>query len=132
MSEKAFSHPLGRRDLLKAAALAAASGSVLARPSTAAASVTANAIVHPGMLHTQTDLDRMAAQVGAGAQPWTAGWNVLTANSHSASTWTPDSASIVYRGSGYPENYGQLYNDVAAAYQNALRWHISGDTAHAT
>jgi hypothetical protein len=36
----------------------------------------------------------------------------------------------VYRGSGWDNNYPVLYNDIAAAYQNALRYHISGDTAH--
>jgi hypothetical protein len=121
---------VNRRVVLKAAAgigAAAAAVAVTGWPSAAWAAFT-----HPGMLHTQADLDRMASKVGAGAQPWLAGWNKLVANSHSQSTWTPNPAATVYRGSGTPENYGQLYNDIAAAYQNALRWKITGDTAHAT
>jgi len=81
------------------------------------------------MLHTQADLDRMAAKVSAKAQPWTAGWNRLTANSHSQSTWKARPLATVIRG-GTGQNYAQLYNDIHAAYQNALRWKITGSTAN--
>jgi LPXTG-motif cell wall-anchored protein len=37
----------------------------------------------------------------------------------------------VYRGAGSPQNYATLYNDIHAAYQNALRHHVGGDGAHA-
>jgi Alginate lyase len=87
--------------------------------------------VHPGLLHTQADLDRMAAKVAAGAQPWTAGWNRLVASSISQSTWKPNPLPIVYRGTTDQDNYGTLYNDIHAAYQNGLRYHVSGDAAHA-
>jgi hypothetical protein len=85
---------------------------------------------HPGMQHTQADFDRMAASVKANAQPWKAGWDRLVANSHSQSGWKPNPQATVYRGSGTPENYRTLYNDIHAAYQNALRWKVTGDTAH--
>lgn len=86
--------------------------------------------IHPGLLHTQSDLIRMQIMVSAGTQPWLEGWNKLTANSHSLSTYTMQGpVDTVYRGSGWPENYSKLYNDIAAAYQNALRWNINGDTA---
>lgn len=73
----------------------------------------------------------MAAQVSAGRQPWQAGWDRLVSNSHSSSSWTPNPQADIVRGSGCGENYSIAYNDIAAAYQNALRWKISGDTAHA-
>jgi Alginate lyase len=72
----------------------------------------------------------MRVQVRERAQPWLAGWQRLTVNKHSVSTWQPHPSPVVYRGSGYPENYATLYNDIHAAYQNALRYHISGDTTH--
>jgi len=81
------------------------------------------------MLHTDADFARIRAKLKAGAQPYTAGWNVLTANRHAQSTWKPNPLPIVYRG-GSPQNYPTLYNDIHAAYQNALRWKITGDTAH--
>jgi hypothetical protein len=83
------------------------------------------------MLHTRADFERMAAKVAAGAQPWRAGWERLVANPHSQSGWQARPAATVYRGSGSPENYGTLYNDIHAAYQNALRWKVSGDAKHA-
>ena len=54
------------------------------------------------------------------------------ANGHSQSTWKARPLATVVRGadSGLPQNYGVMYNDIHAAYQNALRWKISGDTTH--
>jgi hypothetical protein len=100
---------------------------VAASPATAAGT----SFAHPGMLHTQADLDRMRAMVNAGKQPWQAGWDRLVANSHSAAGWTPRPLEMVCRGGSDPQNYPILYNDIHAAYQNALRWKITGDTAHA-
>lgn len=116
--------------MLKATGVAAGAvgiGTALA-PSPAAAAGTAYA--HPGLLHTRADLDRMAAKVKAGAAPYTAGFARLTANRHAQSGWTANPQAIVYRGAGSPQNYTTLYNDIHAAYQNALRGHISGDSAH--
>ena len=93
----------------------------------------AQAFIHPGLLHSALDFDRMTAKVAAGAQPWKTGWDKLAANAHSSLSWTPKPAAVVYRGLDgiHAENYGQLYNDVAAAYALALRWKISGDAAYA-
>jgi hypothetical protein len=110
-----------------AAGAVAAGTAVAAAPAAAAGGVFA----HPGMLHTQADLHRMAAEVKAGAEPYAAGFARLTANRHAQSTWTANPQATVYRGSGTPENYATLYHDIHAAYQNALRWHITGITAHA-
>jgi hypothetical protein len=82
------------------------------------------------MLHTQADFDRMAAEVRADAAPYKAGFAVLAANSHAQSTWRPNPLATVVRG-GDGTNVGTLYHDVHAAYQNALRWKVTGDTAHA-
>ncbi|KUN82234.1 Tat pathway signal sequence domain protein [Streptomyces griseoruber] len=117
--------------MLKAAGVAAGATAlgVTAAPSTSAASTAGYA--HPGLLHTRADLDRMAAKVKAGAAPYTAGYARLTANGRAQSGWTPRPQATVYRGSGSPENYALLYKDLAAAYQNGLRYHVGGDTAHA-
>ena len=85
---------------------------------------------HPRGLHTQADLDRMTAQVAAGAHPWIDSWNILIANPHSSLSWTARPVPTVIRG-GTGENYSLLYDDIAAAYACALRWYISGDTAYA-
>ncbi|MBW8799897.1 MAG: alginate lyase family protein [Streptomyces sp.] len=102
-----------------------------AHTTTSAAASTTVTYAHPGLLHTQADLNRMATKVAAGAQPWTSGWGRLTANSHASSNWVANPQSSIVRGSGCSENYTIAYNDIAAAYQNALYWRITGDTAHA-
>ena len=86
---------------------------------------------YPALLHSDSDVERMATNVRAGTQPWLAGWNKLVANPHSQSTWSPRPAATVTRGGSGAQNYTLLYNDIHAAYQNALRWKVSGDTAHA-
>ncbi|MPY59451.1 alginate lyase family protein [Streptomyces spongiae] len=98
-----------------------------AAPATAAGAT----FSHPGMLHTAADLKRMAAKVKAGAAPYTAGFARLTANRHAQSGWAPNPQATVSRGAGGPQNYVILYNDIHAAYQNALRWHVTGESAHA-
>lgn len=90
--------------------------------------------VHPGMLHTEADFTRIRARLASQAQPWSAGWQVLTANPHAAASWTPRPVPVVYRGKdreGHAENYSLLFNDAAAAYALALRWKISGETVYA-
>ncbi|MBW8821325.1 MAG: Tat pathway signal sequence domain protein, partial [Streptomyces sp.] len=110
--------------MLKAAGAAGvAVTAATALPATAADA----AFAHPGLLHTQADLARMAAKVKAGAAPYTAGFAKLSANRHAQSGWTPNPQTTVYRGAGSPQNYATLYNDIHAAYQNGLRHHVSGD-----
>ncbi|QQM39419.1 alginate lyase family protein [Streptomyces liliifuscus] len=123
---------LSRRGLLRTAggltaALAVGASATALTGSTAAAAPAT--FTHPGMLHAYGELNRAKVRVAAGNDPWLPGWNRLTANSHSASTWTPRPQATIVRG-GTGENYGLLYNDIHAAYQNALRWKVAGTTAH--
>jgi Alginate lyase len=96
-------------------------------------SASTHAFIHPGLLHTQADFDRMKTKVEAHAEPWRSGWQRLVDNPHSQLTWTPRPQEMIYRGSDgkHGQNYGLLYNDAAAAYALALRWKISGDNAYA-
>ena len=92
----------------------------------------AQSFVHPGLLHRQSDFDRVRAKVNAGLQPWTLGWERLTNNSHASLNYTPRPTDSVFRGNGpRKQNYPQLFNDVAAAYALAIRWKITGDDAYA-
>ncbi|NNN34165.1 cell wall anchor protein [Streptomyces sp. S3(2020)] len=122
---------LSRRGLLRTAG---GLGAALALGSGAFAATTADAApstwTHPGMLHNAGDINRAKVRVAAGTDPWLSGWNRLVANSHSQSTWTNRATATVIRG-GTGENYGLLYNDIAAAYQNALRWRVGGTEANA-
>ncbi|MFJ6853568.1 alginate lyase family protein [Streptomyces sp. NPDC091271] len=125
-------HRLSRRGLLKLTgglAVAGAAGGTAAITIGGSADAAPAAFTHPGLLHAYGELNRAKVRVAAGTDPWLAGWNRLTANSHSQSTWTPRPVATVVRG-GTGENYGSLYNDIHAAYQNALRWKIAGTAAH--
>lgn len=95
--------------------------------------VLAQTFTHPGLLHTQADFDRMTAKVAANAQPWKSGWDRLVANSHAQLAWTPQPTTYLIRGASAlgSENYSKAMNDSAAAYQTALRWKLTGDTAYA-
>jgi hypothetical protein len=93
-------------------------------------SADAQAFIHPGLLHTEADFVRMRTKVNANAQPWKGSWDILVANGRSQLTYTPNPSDTVIRG-GTGQNYTRLFNDVAAAYQTALRWKITGDVAYA-
>lgn len=89
--------------------------------------------VHPGLLVTNADFQRIRTEVDDKAQPWENGWEKLIQNSHASLTWQDNPQSIIYRGAtdDHTQNYGSLYNDAAAAFALAVRWKISGDTAYA-
>ena len=86
---------------------------------------TAQTFVHPGGLHTQSDLDRMKAKVAAGEHPWIDGWNKLITDAWAQNTYSH----------GARANMGtsrqRADQDAHAAYLNAIRWYISGDTTYA-
>ena len=86
--------------------------------------------IHPGILHTEADFDRMRTKINAKQEPWKSGWDRLTNNPHSHLSYYPRPVEIVYRGTGSPENYSIIFNDAVAAYQCALRWKISNDKAY--
>ena len=90
----------------------------------------AQPFIHPGLLHTEADFARMRDKVNASAQPWKGSWDILVANGRSQLSWNARPVDTVRRG-GDRQNYGQLMNDIAAAYQTALRWKITGDVAYA-
>lgn len=100
---------------------------------TSAGTAQTRAFTHPGLLHTDADFERMRAKVGAHASPWIDSWNVLVANGHTRLTNKPNPQVGIYRGNDptHGQNYGALYNDIAAAYGDALRWKVSDDTRYA-
>ena len=59
--------------------------------------------------------------------------NVLVANGHTRLTNKPNPQVGIYRGNDptHGQNYGALYNDIAAAYGDALRWKVSDDKRYA-
>ncbi len=80
---------------------------------------------HPGGLHTLADLERMKTMVAQGQRPWMEGWEELQKDPLAQSTYRPRPMA----------NMGQSRQsasvDAHAAYLNAIRWYVSGDTAYA-
>ena len=89
--------------------------------------VSAQTFVHPGLLHTEVDFNRMKTKVDLGAQPWLSGWQALTSHGYSLLGAAPRPLVTVIR----PGNVAQMYIDIYRTYQCALRWKVSGDTNYA-
>lgn len=87
-------------------------------------------LAHPGLLHTNADLQRMRDKVAANEQPWLGGWNMLLAAGRSNLGATPFPLEIVTRGVA-GENYWTMIVDMMRAYHLALRWKITGIEAYA-
>ncbi len=89
--------------------------------------------VHPGILHTAADLDRMKTNVAAGQEPWKSGFEKLKASKLARFDYKMRGPfAAVGRGDGNPTNHAQeITDDSVAAYQNAILWAITGDDRHA-
>jgi hypothetical protein len=93
---------------------------------------TGGAFVHPGLLHTQADFDRISQKVRDKVAPWYGDWQLMLQNSCANNAWQPDARSVIYRNDGvHPDNVQALQWDMMAAYLNALQWKITGNTTAA-
>ena len=110
--------------------VAAATASASAGTAGATPTATARSFTHPGLMHTEADFSRMREKIAAGAQPWVAGWNALTSSGRAGVGATPNPLETVVRG-GDGENFRTMVEDLERAYQFAVRWKVSGDTAYA-
>jgi len=95
------------------------------------AAQTDRGFVHPGGLHTQADFDRVKAQLAAGNPKVKAAYQVLTSAAYSQSSTQTYPVETIVRGGGNGENYINACRGATMAYQNALRWKISGTAANA-
>jgi regulation of enolase protein 1 (concanavalin A-like superfamily) len=80
--------------------------------------------VHPGGLHTQTDLDRMKAMVAAGVHPWIDDWNLLITDPEAQNNYADHATANM------GSSRQNADEDAHAAYLNAIRWYISGDASY--
>lgn len=85
----------------------------------------AQPFVHPGGLHTLADLNRMKTNVLAGNHPWIDDWNRLIADPQAQTGY----GTHVQANMGASRQNADL--DAHAAYLDALRWYISGNTSYA-
>ncbi|KAI6774867.1 hypothetical protein HG530_001625 [Fusarium avenaceum] len=85
------------------------------------------AFTHPGLLVSQTDIDRIKTKLAAKKEPWTASWNKLTSIPFSSADYKNNAVKDINRG----QNGEALWHDAAAAFNLALRWKISGEDQYA-
>ncbi|MEC7776476.1 MAG: hypothetical protein VYC32_10295, partial [Planctomycetota bacterium] len=84
-----------------------------------------DSFVHPGLLHSRSDIERMRAAVAAKKGPIFEGFKVLEKSSY---------ASLAYKMRGpFPEwgrapniRMGETVSDAIAVYQHALMWTVTG------
>lgn len=89
--------------------------------------------VHPGMLHSQADLDFLRKVVGEGREPWASAWDDLRKAERAQLSYKPHPRGHVARG---PYNKpdigaGDFLKDGVAAYTTALQWVALQDRAYA-
>jgi hypothetical protein len=90
----------------------------------------AQEFVHPGLLQSRADLDRMRLMVAKGVEPWKSGFDALGRSPQSQLSYVPR---------GYFAEVGRnpsVHNvdfdmDANASYQCAIMWSITGNQAYA-
>ncbi|WP_240648945.1 alginate lyase family protein, partial [Variovorax beijingensis] len=87
--------------------------------------------MHPGLLVTEADLQRIRDKLAANAQPWVGGWNMMLKTNNTNLAATPRPLALVTRGVD-GENYWQMVGDMVRALHLALRWKITNDENYAT
>ena len=89
-----------------------------------------NGFNHPGLFHSQNDLDRMREAVKAKEEPIFSGFKILKESLHSKSNYKMQGPFPEW-GRAPNIRAGEARNDAKAAYENALMWSITGDKEHA-
>ncbi len=88
--------------------------------------------VHPGVMHSLADLERMRTNVLAGNQPWYLGYNNLLADFHSSSAYAMEGPLPTINRDAITSVLPVAFqDDCGGAYQNALLWYLTGNPAHA-
>jgi hypothetical protein len=89
--------------------------------------------VHPGVMHSLADLERMRTNVLATNAPWFMGYTNLLADSHSSSAYAMEGpVTTIYRDAITGTLPTAFQDDCGGAYQNALLWYLTGNPANAT
>ena len=92
--------------------------------------IKAQSFVHPGLLHSKEDLERMKKAVANKEEPILSGYKVFIQNPASQSNYQMQGPMAMV---GRNPTVGQSTydNDANAAHQNAIMWYITGDSAYA-
>jgi hypothetical protein len=86
-------------------------------------------LVHPGMLHSKDDLDRIRRAVSAGQEPILSGFEVFRRDPHSQPNYAMR-GPVAEVGRNPTVHVDIFDSDCNAAYQCALMWCITGNLAY--
>ncbi|KAH7381840.1 chondroitin AC/alginate lyase [Cadophora sp. MPI-SDFR-AT-0126] len=88
-----------------------------------------SAFVHPGLLVSNADINRIQNKIASKQDPWLASWTKLTSIKYASPSYTSNAVPIVYRGNDgvHASNAENLWHDAAAAFNLALRWKVDKD-----
>ncbi len=89
--------------------------------------------VHPGMLHTKSDLEDLKSRVQSGKEPWFSAFGELKNSKYADLNKAPRPFENVANGPHNKPNNGgtEFYQDGNFAYTMALLWVITGDQRYA-
>ncbi|WP_232046590.1 MULTISPECIES: alginate lyase family protein [Dickeya] len=90
--------------------------------------------LHPGMLYTSTDLNKMRAGVNNKKDPWFRDWQILQMHYLAGASYSVTPKSVVYRNDpvyGSSGN-GELQTSASSALLLAIEWSITRDPAYAS
>jgi len=90
-------------------------------------------LVHPGISHKRSDLDRMKLMIEAGVEPWASSFQALRRHRRAQHNYD---VAVVNQDPSFVIEYSDasdawFINDGTAAYYNALMWYFTGDQRHA-
>ena len=90
-------------------------------------------LVHPGMLHTVSDLELIRKKVLSEKEPWKTAWKQLKDSEIASLDYTPKPFKVVSNGPyNKPDNGGSDFvRDGAAAYTMALLWYVEREEKYA-
>ena len=92
----------------------------------------AQAFIHPGMLHSQPELDFVKAKIAAGAEPWKSAYEPFRLSRYASLAWRAHPEPGVIRDlNGRWRGARELGDDALAAYAHGLQWSLTGNPAHA-
>ncbi|WP_119843274.1 PA14 domain-containing protein [Reichenbachiella sp. MSK19-1] len=86
-------------------------------------------LVHPGISHKKSDLDRMKAMVEAGEEPWASSFEKFKEQGSASYNYNVNGNLTITTLDNAADS--RFLNDGYAAYHNALMWYITGDERHA-
>ncbi len=83
--------------------------------------------VHPGISHSQADLDRMRTKATVGVEPYKSAYAFFSSMGYSGYA---NKGQGPYTYETYNHGQFEIRNDAQVAHQNAIMWYITGDTRY--